>query len=58
MNSSCYTFDFQGASPPALGERSKRLEIHFLLYMDGDSRELFSRRVCSFFSLSFFFTLA
>lgn len=54
MNSSCYTFDFQGASPPALGEHSKRLEIHFLLYMDGDSRELFPRRTCSFFFLFLF----
>lgn len=49
MNSSCYTFDFQGASPPALGETPNgwRFTFYFIWTV--------TRANCSLVGLALFF---
>lgn len=51
MNSSCYTFDFQGASPPALGETPNgwRFTFYFVWTV--------TRVNCSLVGLALFFFL-
>ena len=50
MNSSCYTFDFQGASTPALGETRNGWRFTFYFMWTVTRAKLLPRRTCSFSS--------
>ena len=58
MNSSCYTFDFQGASTPALGETRNGWRFTFYFMWTVTRAKLLPRRTCSFRLFPSFFSLS